>query len=197
VTSEATRTRILEAARELLESHAGAAVGLEAIARAAGVTRQAVYLHFGSRAALLLALVEHVDRTEGLAELVEHVSDAPSGAEALRRLVHLNAVYEPRVRAVASAHDAARRSDADLEAAWQDRMRRRRDLCRHVVARLDDEGALGPHLDQAHATDLIWALLGSRMHEDLVGSRRWSRRRYETHLLAVLHCALAPGRDGR
>jgi AcrR family transcriptional regulator len=193
VTSEATRTRILEAARELLESHAGAGVGLEAIARAAGVTRQAVYLHFGSRAALLLALVEHVDRSEGLAALVEHVHDAPSGAEALERLVHLNAVYEPRIRAVATAHDAARRVDADLEAVWQDRMRRRRNLCRHVVARLDEDGELGRHLDLSEATDLVWALLGPRVHEDLVAARRWSRRRYETNLLAVLRCALSPG----
>jgi AcrR family transcriptional regulator len=197
VTSEATRTRILEAARELLESHAWPTVGLEGVARAAGVSRQAIYLHFGSRAALLLALVDHVDRTEGLTALVARVHDAPTGTEALQRLVHLNAVYEPRIRAVATAHDAARRIDDDLEAAWQNRMRRRRDLCRHVIARLDDDGALSQRLERTVATDLLWALLGSRVHEDLVGSRRWSRRRYETYLLAALHCALTPDDDQR
>src|SRR3712207_7696672 len=43
--------------------------------------------HFGSRAALLLALVEHVDETEGLGDLVERVLAASTGAEQLDRLV--------------------------------------------------------------------------------------------------------------
>ena len=105
------------------------------------------------------------------------------GTDALDALVWLNAVYEPRIRAVALAHDAARRADAELEAEWQDRMRRRRGLYREVVKRLEDEGALARGLTPQEATDPIWALLGSRVHEDLVTERGWSRRRYEERLL--------------
>jgi AcrR family transcriptional regulator len=121
MSSTETRERILSAARGLLEDGQLDA-GLERVAKAAGVSRQAIYLHFGSRPALLLALVEFVDRSEGLSELSAQVRVAPTGVEALDRLVRMNATYEPRIRAVALAHDIARRSDPDLEAAWQDRM---------------------------------------------------------------------------
>lgn len=190
MSSRDTRTKILEAARERLESRAWSGTGLEEIARAAGVSRQALYLHFGSRSALLLALVNYVDEVEGLAELAEPVLTAADGREALDRLVHLNAVYEPRIRAVVTAHDAARHLDADLEAAWQDRMARRRGLCREVVSRLEQEGVLARGVNRNEATDLLWALLAPHVHEDLVAERGWSRRRYETRLRNLLRRAL-------
>ena len=56
-----TRERILTATRRLLEG-GRVNVGLEDVAKRAGVSRQAVYLIFGSRAQLLLALVDAMDR---------------------------------------------------------------------------------------------------------------------------------------
>jgi len=184
VSSTATRQTILEAARELLERDQWSGVGLADVARDAGVSRQAIYLHFGSRSALLLALVDWVDEAEGLGDLVARVDEAPTGAAALDELVALNA-------AVVVAHDAARRSDADLEAAWQDRMRHRRALYRRVAIRLEAEGVLA--LPRDEAVDLVWALLGSRVHEDLVVARGWSRKRYEQRMRALLRTALLEG----
>jgi AcrR family transcriptional regulator len=190
MSSTATRRRILEAARELLESEAGPDIGLEQVAKQAGVSRQAIYLHFGSRGALLLALAEYVDESEGLSDLSGRVRAADSALEALDLLAWLNAEYEPRIRAVAHAHDVARRGDPELEAAWQGRMRARRALYAHVVKRLDDEGKLAEGLTTKEAVDLVWALLGSRVHEDLVVERGWSRRRYEDRLRALLRKAV-------
>jgi AcrR family transcriptional regulator len=177
----------------MLEEGARPDIGLEQVAKAAGVSRQAIYLHFGSRGALLLALVDHVDRSEGLADLTQRVREAATGSEALDELVRLNAVYEPRIRSVALAHDAGRRADPELEAAWQDRMRLRRGLYKEVVKRLEDEGMLARGLTTQEATDLIWALLGSRVHEDLVTERGWSRRRYEARLRTILRAAVLDG----
>ena len=56
---------MLEAARALLEERSAQAVKLEDVASRAGVSRQSVYLHFGSRAGLLLALVAHVEASRG------------------------------------------------------------------------------------------------------------------------------------
>ena len=188
-----TRERILDAARKLLEAEPWAGLGLAAVAREAGVSRQAIYLHFESRAALLLALVERVDEVEGLAALVEWVDSAQSGEEELDRRVHLNVVYEPRIRAIAMAHDAARRQDPELEAAWQDRMRRRRAACRRLVDRLHDEGRLAKGVDCGDAAELMWALLGPRVHEDLVGDCGWTPTRYEIHMRSLLRRALLDG----
>lgn len=192
MSSSGTRERILSAARTLLEA-GDLDAGLERVAKAAGVSRQAIYLHFGSRPALLLALVDFVDESEGLAGLSAEVRGAPSGVEALDRLVRMNALYEPRIRAVTLAHDIARRRDPDLEAAWQDRMRRRRSLYADVVNRLEDEKALAGALSPREAVDLIWALLGPRVHEDLVVDRGWSRKRYEARLGTLLRTALLTG----
>lgn len=190
MSSRDTRKRILDAARELLESEARPDIGLEQVAKRAHVSRQAIYLHFGSRGALLLALAEHVDEAEGLRDLTRQVRQAESALEALDRLAWLNAEYEPRISAVARAHDVARRGDAELEAAWQDRMRARRSLYADVVKRLADEGELADGLAPKEAVELVWALLSSRLHEDLVVDRGWSRRRYEERIRRLLRLAV-------
>ena len=50
------RTRILETAWRLIGERQDASVSLLEIAREAGVSRQTVYVNFGSRAGLLLAM---------------------------------------------------------------------------------------------------------------------------------------------
>jgi hypothetical protein len=58
------------------------------------------------------------------------------------------------------------------------------------VRRLEDEGELADGLAAKEAVDLIWALLSSRVHEDLVVDRGWSRRRYEQRLSTLLRRAV-------
>jgi AcrR family transcriptional regulator len=55
---EATRDQILEAARETLRRHGGAATTTRAVAERAGVRLSLVHYHFGSRGGLLAALLE-------------------------------------------------------------------------------------------------------------------------------------------
>jgi AcrR family transcriptional regulator len=52
---------------------------MSAVARATGISRQALYLHFPDRSALLLAVVEHVDSREGLGAAVAEVEAAVDG----------------------------------------------------------------------------------------------------------------------
>ena len=63
-----TRTRILEATWGLMEERLGRGVRMSDIAEAAGVSRQAVYDHFGSRAELMAATVRYGDVLLGLGE---------------------------------------------------------------------------------------------------------------------------------
>ena len=62
VTAE-TRGRILKATRRLLARSGRADLGLEAIARASGVSRVTIYNHFGSRSGLLEALYDYLATT--------------------------------------------------------------------------------------------------------------------------------------
>jgi len=185
-----TRTAILGAARRLLEDRGYHGVGLDRIARAAGVSRQAVYLHFGSKAGLLLALVDWIDQTGPLPGLIRRVEEATTGLEALDRLMELHATYVPQILRIATVLESARRTDPDAAAAWEDRMRRRYGAARSVVERLAREGVLAEGLTVAEAADLLWALASIQTCEQLIVARGWSRRRYERNLKRVARRAL-------
>jgi AcrR family transcriptional regulator len=68
--SEATRSALIAAARELFAEHGYAAVATEEIVRAAGVTRGALYHHFSGKKDLFRAVYEDVER-----QLVERIAD--------------------------------------------------------------------------------------------------------------------------
>ena len=63
-TDQDTRIRIMEAAARLLEQHQGQGVRMSDVAREAGLSRQAVYLHFGNRANLLVETARYGDVVE-------------------------------------------------------------------------------------------------------------------------------------
>jgi AcrR family transcriptional regulator len=192
VSSKRDRTRraILDAAQQPFEARGAHAVKLEDVARQAGVSRQAVYLHFGSRAGLLLGLVAHVDETGPLPALAAGVTQAPSGLAALDALVELQGDYWPVIYRIARPFDEARRADPAIAEAWDDRMERRRGGCRGVVERLRDEGELSPDWALDDAADVLWAVTSMRTWEDLVIDSGWSRERYVAGITTTARRAL-------
>jgi AcrR family transcriptional regulator len=190
-----TRTRILEAARWLLEDRGYHAVGLESVAAAADVSRQSIYVHFGSKANLLLALVAYVDEQEGLPDLAGAVDQSPSALEALDRFVDLVATLTPRVYRTAAVLDSARLDAPEAETAWVDRATSRRRRCGQIVSRLADEGRLAPGWSREEAADFLWTMTGLRVWEDLVVRRGWSSRRFRSHIRRALEQVLVAGGD--
>src|SRR6266540_4878928 len=87
------RIAILDAARRLFEKKDFIAVTLEEVAREAGVSRQAVYVNFGSRAGLLVALAGHVDEIGRLQAKIAKVLESPTAVSALEALVDFRARY--------------------------------------------------------------------------------------------------------
>ncbi|MFE1782761.1 TetR/AcrR family transcriptional regulator [Streptomyces sp. NPDC059506] len=83
-----SRTAILDAAARVLNADPDA--GLEAIATAAGVTRQTVYAHFPSREQLLIAVVDRLTQ-EAVAAMDAAEPDAGPAADALLRLLDASA----------------------------------------------------------------------------------------------------------
>lgn len=181
----ATRARILEAARSVIETE-GASVPMERIAEQARVSRRAVYLHFESRAALLVALVAHVDEAGSLPERSERVWRAASGTEALHEFVALNARYNQEIAAIARALDEARERDDAARAAWEDRMAGRRAACRRLARWLADDGVLADGWTVNAVADLVWAFTNVPVWRDLVVERGWSLARFERHVTEAL-----------
>ena len=79
--SQNTRTRILTAALKLLET--GEKTRMTDIARAAGISRQALYLHFETRADLLIAVTRHVDELNNSDDLLAASRAATTGVARL------------------------------------------------------------------------------------------------------------------
>ena len=71
------------------------------IAKAARISRQAVYLHFADRAELLVELVRHLDGKLGLEADIRRIREAASGADSIREMVAMQARRNPALWAVA------------------------------------------------------------------------------------------------
>jgi AcrR family transcriptional regulator len=186
VSSENSRSRILDAALSLIVKRGEADVTMKEIAKAGGVSRQAVYLHFADRADLLVSLARHADEKRGLAAALQKIADAPTAIAALQEMAPLQARMNPGIWAIARALDAVRRSDEAAERSWQDRLASRLNGCGEVVARLRKEGVLRPGLTPTAATDLLWSISSLRVWEDLVLQRGWTPRQYEERITQVL-----------
>jgi AcrR family transcriptional regulator len=154
------------------------------------MSRQSIYVHFHSKARLLLELVDYVDESEGVPTLAKRIETAPSAEQALDRFIDLVAKVAPRIFRVVAALDAAHSEDAIAAAAWRDRADRRRRRCRDIVRRLVEEGRLAPELEVSTATDLLWTLASVRVWEELVVNRRWSSDRYRAQMRRTIRGAL-------
>jgi AcrR family transcriptional regulator len=161
------------------------------IARAARLSRQAVYLHFADRAELMAALARHVHESLGLPAAIQRMmADAPTGLGLLEADISMQVRFNPAVWAVARAVDAVRRTDAAAARAWQERLESRLDRCRVIVSRLQAEGSLRPGLAPSIAADLLWTMTSLRMWEDLVLERGWSPEQYQRYVTEVLIAGL-------
>ena len=175
-----TRGRILAAALAKVRDNHGASLTMAEVAAQAGVSRQAVYLHFADRTALLAALVRHVD--EAPAAKVAAIARAPSARAAVAAMVALQAADNPGLWPLTRIFDNLRYGDPAVEAVWQDRQTRRLHLCLAIAQRFQEEGALAPHLSLDTAADLLGSLTSLCLWEDLVIGRGWSGERYRSHV---------------
>jgi AcrR family transcriptional regulator len=173
---EDTRYRLFEAARKLLLKRGFHGVGLEDIAEAAGVSRQAVYKsHFASKSDLLLELVRHVHVAENLDELTRSVFEAKTALEMLEATIRASVKIEARVHELSLVLAAAAMSDEGAAAAWRDRMELKRGALRATVSRLEAEGRLRRGWQVGQAVDVLDSLLSVDTYQRLVTERGWTQ----------------------
>ena len=144
------------------------------VAEAAGVSRQAVYDHFGSRAELMVATARYGDEVRGLDERLVHYRSAVRGVDRLEAFVEFWGNYIPEIHGIARAMLAARETDGAVAAAWDDRMRVVQEACRDIVGRLRRDGMLAPGWSEEEAGELLWAILSIGNWENLTLERGWS-----------------------
>ena len=169
---------------------------MSAIAARVGISRQALYLHFPDRGALLLALVEYTDDRESLAAGLARVNGAPTGAEALRAFLEMQASRNPKIAPLARAFYATRHRDPANAAAWRDRTAERLRGTTALAERLRDERSLHPSWSIPEAAVLLRELTSFRQWDDLVNDAGVKPDRYVELMLHTALLALqapAPG----
>ncbi len=177
----------MEKTWRLMERSRGREVRIDDIARAAGVSRQAVYLHFGSRAGLLIATARYVDEVKDVDERVKTLREATNGGESLDALVDFWGNYMPEIHGLAKALLAARETDQAAAAAWDDRMGVMRACCRSIARCLVGEKLLVREWTAEQASDALWAMLSIEVWERLTLECGWTNQQYVSRMKAALH----------
>ena len=188
-----TRASILAAARELIpQTESG--VGVDEIARRAGVAVQSVYDHFGSKGGLLMAVVEEAQRSAGLYDAFGRVFRSPDGETALRRMIGATfAVWHgawPYIEFMLRSHrvdPVVKREVAIVDAS---RLAHLWAICR----RLQDEERIRGRRSASWAADQAFALTHPVVYEELAVRRGWTLAATTTAITAaVVAAVLEPG----
>ncbi len=190
-----TRLRILEAAGELFAEGGYAATTIDAIAARASDT---VYAVFGSKKALLSALIDH--RVTGSIEGSDVLAgDGPRALQALTDREQMVAAFAAdiaarieRVRPIDDVMRGAGAIDPDI-AELRARMQENRfHKLRYVVELLAARGPLRADVDVDEATTIVWTLTSPDVNRLLRDDRGWSAQRYERWLSTTLLRVLIP-----
>lgn len=189
-----TRRRILKATLKLLEEGQGRGVRMADVAKRAGVSRQAVYLHFESRAELLIETTIYLDDLAGIQDRLTASREATTGIGRLDAFIHAWAAYLPIIYPSARALLAMRETDEDAAHAWSQRMLDMREGCEATVTALERDGDLDPAHTATEATDLLWMLLSVRNWEQLTQTSGWSQEAYADKLRLVAYQLLVKRR---
>ena len=204
VQARQTRRAILEAATTLFVEPGYAATPLTAVAAEAGVAIQTVYKVFGSKQALLSALV---DVTVAGDDDPVALPDRPFVAE-IRALTGARAKLDRYARHLTGIHArqaqvmlalaAAATADPEAAAIWRKNLDDRRAGMTMFAADLASTGELRPEHTVDVAADVLWLAMDVRNYDWLVRQRRWPPERFQRWYVDTVAAALltAPAGSG-
>jgi len=161
-----------------MEESPNASNRMSDVASAAGISRQALYLHFPNRADLLIATARYLDEYYLIDQRLAASRSASTGLERLDAFIEAWGNYIPKIYGMAKAFFAMKDSDEAAATAWDDRMQAVRHGCKAAIDALKADGALSSEYTPKQATDILWTLLSVRNWEHLTLDCEWSQKRY-------------------
>ena len=183
-----TRRRILQAARALFVERGYAATTMTAIAEAADVSVETIYLSVGQKAALVRQLVETAlsGTDEAIPALerdvVKEVRAEPDQRRRLRMFARLICQVQERLAPIWRIATEAAPGDAELMSLAQELNERHAGNMRLFVDHLAVAGGLRRGLAPEVAADVVWAMNAPEFYSLLVRGRGWSGDKLEEWL---------------
>lgn len=191
-----TRRTVLDAAAELFADRGWAGTGMRDVARAAGVSVETVYAHFGSKPALLKATLDIAvvgdDRDVPLAQRPDfHALGAGTRSQRARAAASLVRQVNDRTYRIRRVLREAAASDADLDRQVHELEQRRR-------ADVEDGATLvAGRPVTATERDGLWAVLSLEVFQLLIDRAGWSATEYEDWLADTIVRLLLPATKER
>lgn len=183
--TEATRRRILDAARLLFARQGYQGATMEQLAEEAGVAIQTVYGAFGSKHNLAVAVINDVLANMGIPEMARQAGDIADAQEALRYAAHINRLIGERIVDLDSLL-----SNVDLHRIAQVDDRHRERSIAGVLAVVIAAPQRRQDLSDDEIRDTLLALTSKTLYRMLVQERGWSPETYERWLADLLILAL-------
>lgn len=180
--SERTRAEILDTAWRLIAEQ-GADVSMSKLAASVGLTRQSIYVHFGSRGGLLVALVNRADEREDIWGAFKRAQESGTAAQRLEGCLRAWFDFVPRIYPVARDLIRLKARDKEAATAWYDRMDALYAFYRERIIELEQEDQLKTGLSHNQAADIIWAQTSVQQWELFVHDRKWSHKQTSDHLI--------------
>ena len=190
---------MIEAAKRLFIEHGYPATTIEAIAEAAEVPLPTLYRLFGSKPALLAAVLDTSfggdDQPVAFADrpAVRAARAEPDPAKMVKTFARIAREFMERSSAIQHVLATAAQVDADAAELLAEIRRQRHTGQSRIVAALDARDALDPGLDKTEAADIVYALLSPEVHRILTVERSWPADRYERWIARSLSALLPAG----
>lgn len=180
--AEATRGAILLAARRLFAENGYQATTLQAIAEAAGVAVPTLYVAFGSKPAILSALVKSAGADEDIRALSRAAFAETDPRRRLRLAAKITRTINERDADITNLLWQAGAGDPDLAAVWHQSHRQQLNRLGELINGIAETGALNTHVSVEEATETLWALSSPEIYRLLVRERGWTPQRFEDWL---------------
>ena len=191
--AEATRLALLEAAERLFVTDGYAATTLAAIARDAGVSLATVTSVFGTKLALLNALIATTVRGSDTPSPLSE-QDWWKAALTERDPVRLIERYAANIRRIHERTTdifeivrGAATADPEIATVRRELANGRLHDSQEVALALAEKATLKPDLTVERATDITWALVSAELYRLLAVERGWPPDAYE-HWLTITLC---------
>jgi AcrR family transcriptional regulator len=175
VDGEPTRERILSAAWQIARERGSVEFTLAEVASQAGVSRQALYLHFDNRTGLLVEMARRADHRSGFISGVAAARKKPA-LQGFRQILRLWYGHLDEILPVARALEAAAITGAEGAKAYHDRMQAWRETLRISVAALAEAGLLRRDWTVDQAADWVWARTQPGAYDYLVRQCGWTAK---------------------
>jgi AcrR family transcriptional regulator len=178
--AQQSRRRITETARSLFVARGYQEVTVAEIAEETGVAYQTVYSAFGTKLRMAQEVIWTTFDVAGIYDLVAASTRSQDPEVWLRSAASIARLVSERLGSLLRFMQES--GDADLLMEYRKVQGRRLEQEGELATLLNESKRLRDGLSRDEALDILWAMTGTELHQQLVEQRGWSGRQYETWL---------------